>query len=116
MLDILTTWFLSATALFITAKIVSGFNVNSYGSAFIASAMIGLLNVTLKPILFVLTLPINILTLGLFTFIVNAVVLKVAAKILKDFEIRGWLPAIVGGIVLSLVNMLLFAVFPTTMY
>lgn len=115
MLDVLTTWFLSSCALLITSKIVSGFSVRSFGSAFLASAMIGLLNVTLRPVLFILTLPITLLTLGLFTFVVNAVVLKAAAKILKGFDIVGWMPAILGGIVLSVVNMLLFMLFPPVM-
>ena len=115
MIGLLTTWFLSSCALFFTSKIVPGFMVRSFGGAFIASAMIGLLNMTVKPVLWLLTLPITLLTLGLFTFIVNAVVLKLAARILKDFEIKGWWPAIIGGIVLSLVNMALFAMFPVRM-
>lgn len=114
MIQILTTWFLSSTALFFTSKLVTGFHVKNFGSAFIASAMIGLLNVTVKPVLWLLTLPITLLTLGLFTFVINAVVLKVAAKILKDFDIAGWLPAILGAFVISALNMILHWIFPAS--
>lgn len=111
-MELLITWFLSALALFITSRIVSGFEIKSLGSAFAASAIVGLLNITLRPLLFILTLPINILTLGLFTFVLNALMLKIAAKFLKGFDIPGWSPAIIGAIVLSLVNMIIFWLIP----
>lgn len=62
----------------------------------------------LRPILWFLTLPINILTLGLFTFVVNAIILKLAAKLLKGFDIDGWLPAILGAVVLAVIQSLIF--------
>lgn len=112
----LLIWLVSALGLFITSKLVSGFEVKSFGSAMIASVMIGLLNMILRPILFFLTLPINILTLGLFTFVVNAIILKAAAGVLKGFNIRGWGAAIIGAIVLALVNVILFWLLPAPSY
>jgi putative membrane protein len=109
-MDLLLTWLISATSLFLTSRIVQGFVVKDFGSAFIASAVVGLLNMTLKPLLFILTLPINILTLGLFTFVINAGLLKVAAHLLKGFDILGWGPAIIGAFVLALVNLVLYGI------
>lgn len=111
-MELLLTWTLSATGLFLTAQIVRGFVLKSFGSAFAASALVGLLNLTLRPILFLLTLPINIITLGLFTFIINAIMLKIAAKFLKGFDILGWWPAIVGAFVLAVINMIILWIIP----
>lgn len=111
-MDLLLTWFLSALGIFLTSRIVQGFVIKSFGSALAASAVIGLLNLTLRPLLFLLTLPITIITLGLFTFILNAIVLKVAAKFLKGFDILGWWPAIFGAIVIALINIVLLWVLP----
>ncbi|MCB0412643.1 MAG: phage holin family protein, partial [Bdellovibrionales bacterium] len=87
--------------------IVPKFEVLSFGSALIAVAVIGLFNALIRPILLFLTLPINLLTLGLFTFVVNAIVLRMAAGILKGFNIDGWMPAIFGAVVLALIQALL---------
>ncbi len=111
-MTLLLVWLLSSLGLLITSKLVSGFEVKSFGSAMLASMVVGLLNVILRPILLFLTLPINILTLGLFTFVVNAIVLKAAAGILKGFNIKGWGAAIIGAFVLALVNMILFWFLP----
>ena len=111
MIDMLLTWILSSTAIFLTSKIVDDFKVTNYKSAFVVSFVVGLLNMTIKPILFILTLPVTILTLGLFSFVLNAIILKIAAKILHSFSIKGWMPAILGAIVLAIVNMLLFGLF-----
>ena len=69
-----------------------------------AAVIIGIANVIVWPILIFLTFPINILTLGLFTFVVNGAVLKICAALLDGFDIDGWWPAILGSIVLSLIN------------
>lgn len=110
-MELLFTWILSSTAIFVTSKIVDDFVVTSFKGAFVISAVVGLLNMTLRPILLLLTLPVNILSLGLFTFVVNAIVLKIAASILKSFTIKGWMPAIIGAIVLAVVNIVLFGIF-----
>ena len=97
-------WCVSALALMVTAYVVPGFKVKSFFAALIAALVIGLANLTIWPILFFLTLPLNILTLGLFTFVVNAIVLRICAGILKGFEISGWFSAIVGAVILAVVG------------
>lgn len=109
MLEILFTWILSAICLYLTAVIVPGFIIKSFGSAMIASVVVGLFNALIRPILLFLTLPINILTLGLFTFVVNAIVLRLSAGLLKGFDINGWIPAIIGAVILALVQYFLYS-------
>lgn len=104
-------WIISAVALLITSKIIPGFKVNSFISALWAAVVIGLANIVIWPLLMFLTLPINVLTLGLFTFVVNGIVLKICAALIKGFDINGWLPAILGAVVLALIGMLLHGIF-----
>jgi putative membrane protein len=98
-------WAISALALVITAMIVPGFIIRGFGGALMAAVMVGLVNILVRPVLLFLTFPINILTLGLFTFVVNAITLKIAAAVTPRFEITGWLSAIIASIVLTLVNL-----------
>lgn len=114
MLELIGVWVLSSVAIYLTAVLIPGFALKGFGSAMIAAVVLGLLNMTLRPLLLFLTLPINILTLGFFTIVVNAIVLRLAAGLLKGFEIRGWIPAILGAIVLALVQAFLFWVFGPT--
>jgi putative membrane protein len=97
----------SGLAVFLTAKLVAGFEIKGFFTACIAALVIGLANAIIWPVLFFLTLPINILTLGLFTFVINGAVLKICAAILPGFKLESWLSAIFGSIVLSIVAMLL---------
>jgi putative membrane protein len=108
MVNLLGNLLLSAVALLLTSYFVPGFRINSFGSAIIAAVVIGLLNWSLRPILFFLTLPINILTMGLFTFVVNAIILKLAAAMLSGLDINSWLSAIFGAVVLAILHMLFF--------
>lgn len=112
MFSMILVWLLSALAIFITSKLVKGFEVSSFGTAMLASVIIGFLNMVIRPLLLLLTLPVNVLTLGLFTFVVNAIVLRMAAGILKNFNIKGWGPAILGALVLVMINMIIFWIFP----
>ncbi|HXH74727.1 MAG TPA: phage holin family protein [Bacteriovoracaceae bacterium] len=114
MMSLLVVWLLSALGLFLTSKVVKGFEVTTFGSAMLASLVVGFLNMILRPLLLLLTLPVNILTLGLFTFVVNAMVLRLAAGLLKNFNIKGWGPAILGAFILALINMVIFWLLPTT--
>lgn len=111
MLTIILVWITSAIALLITSRLVNGFQLKDFKAAMIASLVIGFLNAIIKPILFFLTLPINILTLGLFTFVINAIILRIAALILASFKIDGWITAIKAAIILVLVQILLNLVF-----
>jgi putative membrane protein len=104
-------WFLSAGALLITAHLVKGFQVSSFTAALIAAVIIGIANILVWPILIVLTLPLNILTLGLFTFVVNGIVLRLCSALVSGFDIKSWGAAIFGSIVLSLVSLVLHLVF-----
>lgn len=102
MIHDLLHWAVSALALLATAYLVRGFKVSSFVAALWTAAIIGLANMVIWPILFFLTLPLNILTLGLFTFVVNGMVLKICAAVIPGFEIKSWGSAIFGAIVLSL--------------
>ena len=100
-------WAVSALALMLTAYFVRGFKIASFGSALIAAVVIGLANVLIWPVLIFLTLPLNILTLGLFTFVVNGAVLKLCAAVMPGFKIDSWFSAILGSIILSVSGTLL---------
>lgn len=97
----------SGLAVFFTAKLIRGFEVKGFFTACVAALLIGLANAILWPVLIFLTLPINILTLGLFTFVVNGAVLKIAAAIMPGFQITSWFSAIFGAIVLSVISVVL---------
>jgi len=104
---ILINWLLSAVSLLIVTRIVPGFVVKGFGTALIAAVVIGLVNATLGLVLKLLTLPLTILTLGIFWLIINALMLMLASALVPGFKVDGFLPAFLGAIVLSLVNMLL---------
>jgi putative membrane protein len=105
-------WLLSALGLMIVARLVPGFYISGFGSALIAALVIGLVNATLGFILKVVTFPFIILTLGLFWFMINAVMLMLASKLVPGFIVRGFGPAFWGAIVLALINMLFRALLP----
>jgi putative membrane protein len=114
MLRMLLHWVVSALAVWITSRVVPGFYVDGAAAALIAAVVIGLVNATLGLILKILTFPLTILTLGLFWFVINAIMLELASAFVPGFRIRGFGAAFVGGIVLSVVNMLLkWLVMPT---
>jgi putative membrane protein len=100
-------WLVSGLAVLLTSKLIPGFDIEGFVAACIAAVAIGLANAVLWPILFVLTLPINFLTLGLFTFVLNGAVLKICAALLPGFTIDSWWTAILGSVVLSLISLVL---------
>lgn len=91
-------------ALLLIAEYVPGFAVSGFYTALIVAVILGVLNVTVRPILFVLTLPITILTLGIFLFILNAVLLWFVASFVEGFEIDGFVPALIGAFLISAVS------------
>lgn len=111
MFHLIAIWILSAAALLLTSKLIKGFEIKHFKGAMLASLVLGVLNFFLRPILLILTLPVNILTLGLFTFVVNAIVLRATAGLMDDFKITGWLPAILGALALAIINSFLFMIF-----
>jgi putative membrane protein len=102
----IVNWVLSALALLVVTYIVPGFHVSGIVAALIAAVVIGLLNATLGVFLKVITFPLTVVTLGIFWFVVNAIVLKLATAVVPGFNIIGFWPAFVGAIVLALINML----------
>ncbi|MBD2102106.1 phage holin family protein [Leptolyngbya sp. FACHB-261] len=107
MTHFLLTWLATAVALLITANLVPGFNVENLTAAAIAAVILGLVNAIVRPILFLLTLPLTVVTLGLFLFIINAITIWFAADLSPGFSIDGFLPALLGSIVLTLVSSVL---------
>ena len=91
----------------LAAYLIGGIEVKGFGSAFVAAAILGILNAFFRPILIVLTLPINILTFGLFTFVINAVLLMMVSGVIRGFEVHGFWAAVLGSLVISVVNWLL---------
>lgn len=106
-MTLLLVWILNAVALLVVAYILPGITVASFGSALIAALVLGLLNSLVKPLLVVLTLPITIVTLGLFLLVLNALVFWFAGSIFKGFQVNGFWWAVIGAIVYSLVSGLL---------
>lgn len=98
-------WLISALAIIVAANLVPGISVTLVG-ALILAVVLGLINVFLKPILFLLTLPINILTLGLFSLVINALLIMLAAEIVPDFTVSGFWTAFFFSIIVSLITML----------
>lgn len=104
---ILIRWLTTTAAIVATAYLLDGIQVRGFFSAVFAAAMLGILNAFFRPIALVLTLPINILSLGLFTFIINALMLKLASGIIPGFDVYGFWTAIFGSLLISLISWLL---------
>lgn len=107
MRGILIRWLILTVAIMLTAYLLDGIEVRDFGSAVAAAAILGVLNAFFRPILFVLTLPINVLSLGLFTFIINAVLLMMASGVISGFVVRGFWTAVFGSLLISVVSWLL---------
>ena len=107
MIKLIVHWILSAFVLLVVAHFVPGFVVRGLEPALIAALVIGLLNGTLGLLLKIITFPITILTLGLFLWIINALMILFAAHLVPGFHVRGWIPALIGAVALSLLGMLL---------
>jgi putative membrane protein len=105
MKGLIVNWLVSALSLVIVANVVPGFEISGFGTALIAAIAVGLVNATLGLFLKIITFPVTILTLGIFWIVINALMLKLASALVPGFAIRGFLPAFLGAIVLSLVNL-----------
>lgn len=99
-------WLLSAAALLGVAYIYGGVSVSSFSTALLAALVIGLLNMLVRPVLVLLTIPITLLTLGLFLFVINALLFWFAGDILSGFRVDGFFAALFGSIVYSLASWL----------
>lgn len=108
---LLLNWLLSALSLLIVAKLVPGFYVRGIVAALIAAVVIGFINATLGLFVKIITFPLTIVTLGIFWFVVNAIMIELASFFVNGFEVHGFLAAFIGAIVLSLVNLILKGLF-----
>lgn len=106
-MELLLVWILNAVALLIVAYVLPGITVASFGSALVAALVLGLLNTLVKPVLILLTLPITIVTLGLFLLVLNALVFWFVGSVLKGFQVNGFWWALLGAFVYSVVSGLL---------
>lgn len=104
---LLLHWILSAIAVWVVAHVVPGIYVSGPTAALIAALVIGLINATLGLLLKILTFPLTILTLGLFWFVINALMLELAAALVKGFYVRNFVAALIGAVMLSLVSSVL---------
>lgn len=109
MVHALVRWLLMSVSLLIVSYVVPGFHVLGIGAALIGAIVFGFLNATLGLVLKILTFPFTILTFGLFWFVINAIILEITSAVVPGFIIRSFISALIGAIVLTLVNMLLKA-------
>jgi len=107
MKGLLLRWLILTVAILSAAYLLDGMEVRGFTSAFFAAAVLGILNAVLRPVLIILTLPLNILSLGLFTFVINAFLLKMASGVIPGLEVHGFWPALFGSLIISLVSWLL---------
>jgi putative membrane protein len=105
MIRLFIHWVLSAFVLMIVSRLVPGFMVHGLQPALIAALVIGLLNGTLGLLLKIVTFPITILTLGLFLLVINALMIRLASRIVTGFHVSGWVPALWCALALSLLGM-----------
>lgn len=103
-MNLLIRWLVSAVAILVASYILPGVVLDGLFPAFVLVVVLGLINAVLRPILLLLTLPVNILTLGLFTLVINGLLVLLAAKIVPGFHVRGFWWAVLFSVVLSLVN------------
>lgn len=108
-MKLLLRWLLAACALLLVAYVYEGVQVRSFPSALIAAAVIGLFNMLLRPVLVVLTLPVTIVTFGLFLFVINALLFWAAASVLDGFYVGGFWAAMLGSIIYSVIMLVVDA-------
>ena len=106
-MKLLSKWLLSAMALLAVAHLYSGVEVQSFGSALIAAVVIGLFNTLLRPVLVILTLPVTLITLGLFLFVINALMFWWAAGLLDGFQVRDFSAALIGSLLYTVAGMVI---------
>jgi putative membrane protein len=106
-MKLLAKWLLSAIALLAVSHLYSGVEVTSFPSALLAALVIGLLNTIVRPILVILTLPVTVLTLGLFLFVINALMFWWAANLLDGFQVQGFSAALLGSLLYTLMGVVI---------
>ena len=104
MKGIFLRWLILTAAIIVTSYLSAGIHVSDFFSAFFAAAILGILNAFFRPLLLLLTLPLNILTLGLFTFVINAIMLMMASGVIPGFEVHGFWSAVFGSLLISIIS------------
>ncbi len=108
-MKIIVRWLLLAAALLLVAYLPTGVSVTSFGSALLAAFVLGLFNTLVRPLLVLLTLPVTLLTLGLFLFVINALMFWAAASVLDGFNVAGFGAALIGSVLYSLCGLVIDA-------
>lgn len=106
-MKLLLKWLLSAAALLFVAYVYGGAQVQSFSSALIAAFVIGLFNAVLRPVLVILTLPVTVVTVGLFLFVINALMFWAAAGVLDGFHVNGFMAALLGSLIYSALGLVI---------
>ena len=106
MLHLLARWIVNAAALMLVAYLYPGVAVASFGAALLAALVLGLVNAVIRPILVILTLPVTLLTLGLFIFVINALLFWLVAEVVQGFQVSGFGAALLGSILYSVITLL----------
>lgn len=106
-MNIIVRWLLLAAALLLVANLYTGVAVAGFGTALIAAVVLGLLNTLVRPLLVLLTLPVTLLTLGLFLFVINALMFWAAASLMDGFHVDGFSAALIGSLLYSLCGMVI---------
>lgn len=106
-MGLLLRWLILTSGIIIASYLLEGIHVSGFFSAFLAAALLGILNALFRPILILLTLPINILSLGLFTFVINALMLMMVSRVISGFEVHGFWTALLGSLIISIISWLL---------
>ena len=106
-MKLIIRWLLAACALLVVAALYSGVQIEGYAAALIAAAVIGLFNIFLRPLLVLLTLPVTVVTLGLFLFVINALLFWAAASVLDGFVVTGFGAALLGSLIYSLMGIII---------
>ncbi|MCA0133413.1 phage holin family protein [Winogradskyella alexanderae] len=110
-MNLLLRLLVNALAVFILAYILNGVTVNSYLDAVIVAVVLAVLNLLVKPFLILLTLPVTIMTLGLFLLVINAVIILLADKLIDGFAVSNFLTAVLFSILLSILQSILYSIF-----
>ena len=106
-MKLIVKWLLSATALLAVAHLYSGVALQGFAAALAAALVIGLFNIVLRPVLVLLTLPVTLLTVGLFLFVINALLFWAAATVLEGFQVRDFSAALLGSLLYSIFSLVI---------
>ncbi|HXQ23643.1 MAG TPA: phage holin family protein [Candidatus Acidoferrales bacterium] len=104
MRGLIIRWFTTALALWLTSLIVKGIEIDGLSPLFFAAVVLGVFNAILRPLVLVVTFPINLVTLGLFTFVINGAMLKLTGDVVRGFSIHGFWAAVIGALLLSAIS------------